>query len=89
MSNKPNPPSDTPKSYFGWERSPKGWIPVIFWNEEPPEIKKSRDDQFHRTPLIDVTHISKLYRAWNINSLLEELIETYPAPKEIGEKEDD
>lgn len=84
---KPEPPKSSPKSYFGWERGPRGWIPVIFWNEEPPELKVSKDDQPHRTPLTDVTHISRLYKASSIEHLMEELVATYPAPKPIGGKD--
>lgn len=87
MSKKPQPPADPVSSYFGWERGPKGWIPVIFWKEKPPELKTSKDDQPHRTPLTDVTHISKLYKASSIDALMEELVATYPAPPKIGEKE--
>lgn len=69
-------------AYFCYERGPTGWVPKIHWNEKPPEVKRGKDDIPFRTELIDVTHIARLYKAENGVHLMNELTETYPAPKE-------
>lgn len=69
-------------TYFCYERGPKGWVPKIYWNEKPSEVKRGKGDTPFRSKLHDVTHIAKLYKPTSGDRLMFELTETYKPPEE-------